>query len=239
MTSDLEAARAFYGALFGWQWEIGGAETHHYSTARIDGRRVAGAFDPQLGHPPVWTTYLAAADADAIGDGVVRAGGSIAQPTTDVMDLGRMAIVQDVTGAVFGTWQAGSHVGVECFNETGAVIWNELLTRDYDAAREFYPAVFGATFTELGDGGFRYSTMEIEAATVAGVGTVPDAMPSQVPAHWRVYFAVDDADEAVARAQELGATVLRPAQDMPYGRNADLADPQGAPFAVIKPAPWS
>jgi hypothetical protein len=83
--------------------------------------------------------------------------------------------------------------------------------------------------------GFSYSTIEVDGATVGGIGGLPAEVPAEVPAHWRVYFAVDDADDAVNEAVRLGASVLSPAADMPYGRHADLADAQGAAFSVIKP----
>jgi len=239
MTSDVESARNFYGDLFGWQFEIGGEETGYYSTALVDGRRAAGIFQMQVDHPPVWTTYLATDDADATATSVTEHGGTIAQPTMDVMDLGRMTIVQDPTGGTFGTWQAGTHFGTQIFNEVNTLTWNEFMTRDYDAAKTFFADVFGYTYTELGDGGFRYSTVEVDGTTVGGLGLLPEFVPAEVPSHWRVYFQVDDADESVARAVSIGAEVASPAQDMPYGRHADLMDPQGARFSVIKPAPRS
>ena len=235
MTTDIEAARTFYGDLFGWEFDIGPAETGNYSSALIDGRRVAGIFTMDADHPPVWSTYLATSDTDATSDDAVRAGGTVISPAMDVMDLGRMAVLKDPTGGTFGAWQAGTHFGFQVSNETGAVIWNELLTREYDAAREFYAAVFSYSYTDMGDAGFQYSTVEVDGNTVGGIGTLPEGVPAEVPAHWRVYFAVDDADEAVAKAVSTGAEVIRPAMDMPYGRHADLADPQGAFFSVIKP----
>jgi uncharacterized protein len=237
MTTDVEAARAFYGDLLGWEFDIGGEETGFYSTALLGGNRVAGVFTMQDDHPPVWSTYLATGDSEASADAATRAGGTIVQPPMDVMDLGRMAVLQDPTGGTFGTWQAGTHVGFQVYNETGAVVWDELLTRNYDAAKDFYAAVFSYTYTEIGGGDFQYSTIEVDGNTVGGLGALPADVPDQVPPHWRVYFAVDDADETVARAVSIGAQVLRPAEDMPYGRHADLLDPQGAAFSIIKPAP--
>jgi hypothetical protein len=237
MTTDADAGRSFYTELFGWEFEVGPEETGYYAIASLRGQRVAGVFSMGAEHPAVWSTYLATGDADATVDAAVRAGGTIAQPTMDVMDLGRMAVITDPTGGTFGIWQAGLHTGTQLVNETGASVWNELLTRDYDAAREFYAAVFSYTYTEIGDGGFQYSTAEVDGRTVGGIGGMPPGAPAEVPPHWRVYFAVDDADDAVDRAVKLGGSIIRPPEDMAYGRHADLADPQGAPFCVIKPAP--
>jgi uncharacterized protein len=239
MTTDVEASRTFYGDLFGWEFELGGEETGYYSTARVDGKRAAGIFQSQVDHPPVWTTYLTTDDADATAAKAAELGGTIAQPTMDVMDLGRMTIIRDPTGSTFGTWQAGTHFGTEIYNEPRTLTWTELMTRDYDAAKRFFADLFGYTYTEVGDEGFKYSTIEVDGTTVGGLGLLPEFVPPEVPAHWRVYFQVDDADEAVARAVSIGAEVASPAQDMPYGRHADLIDPQGARFSIIKPAPRS
>lgn len=237
MTTDADAARTFYGDLFGWQFEIGTEENGFYSTALLDGKRVAGLFPMSVEHLPVWSTYLATGDADATADAATRHGANIIQPPLDVGDLGRMTVLQDPSGGTFGTWQAGTHSGVQVANEAGALVWDELLTRDYDGAKEFYTAVFSYTYTDMGGGDFQYSTIEVDGNTVGGIGGMPPQVPDQVPPHWRVYFAVDDADETVAKAVSIGAEVMRPAEDMPYGRHADLADPQGAWFSIIKPSP--
>lgn len=236
MTPDGAAARAFYGALFGWHIEVGGEETGFYGLCAVGDRIVAGIGQMQLDHPPVWTAYLATSDADATAKAIAGAGGTLVQEPIDVFDYGRMAVAQDPTGGTFGLWQAGTNIGTALANEPNTPTWNELLTRDYAAARDFYAAVFGWTYTDLSTGDFQYATFEVDGNTAGGIGTLPADVPDQVPAHWRNYFAVDDADAAVATAVGLGATVARPAADMPYGRHADLRDPQGALFAVIKPA---
>jgi predicted enzyme related to lactoylglutathione lyase len=240
MTTDQAAARQFYSAMFGWEAEAGPEETGGYTTARVDGRSVAG-IGGMMGpdHPPVWNTYLATADADATSKAVEAAGGTVMGSVMDVLEFGRMAFAQVPGGGVFGYWQAGTHTGFGVANESNSVVWNEFLTRDYAGAKDFYAKVFGFTYTELGTelggGDFEYATIEVGGNTVGGIGTLPDDVAAEVPPHWRVYFAVDDADAAVAKATELGGSVLSPPTDMPYGRRADVADPQGAMFAVIKP----
>jgi predicted enzyme related to lactoylglutathione lyase len=191
---------------------------------------------PGMEHPPVWTTYLASDDVAATTDKISGAGGTVVQPPFDVLDIGVMCVAQDPTGGTFGVWQGKSHFGVQIANEPNTLSWNELLTRDYDAAKNFYASVFGYTYTELGDENFQYATIEVDGNTVGGIGSMPPDVPAQMPPHWRVYFAVDDTDAAIAKAVQLGGTVLRPAQDMPYGRWGDVADPQGAMFSLIKPA---
>src|SRR4051795_10612898 len=97
----------------------------------------------QEGQPPAWATYVATADADATADAVRGAGGQVLAPPFDVLDAGRMAMLADPAGAVLGVWQAGRHHGAQLANEPGSFCWNELATRDMDAAKRFYGAVFG------------------------------------------------------------------------------------------------
>jgi hypothetical protein len=122
-------------------------------------------------------------------------------------------------------------------NETGALVWNELLSRDYDTAKEFYTAVFSYTYTDIGGDAFQYSTIEVDGHTIGGIGAMPPQVPAEIPSHWRTYFSVDNCDETVELSTKLGGSVLRPAEDMEYGRHADLTDPQGAAFSVITPTP--
>lgn len=232
MTTDPGAAREFYGALFGWTVDADSG------MASLGEHHVAGLGDMMgMDHPPVWSTYLAVSDVNETAAAIERAGGSVVAPAMALGELGRMAFLQAPGGGVFGLWEAGSHFGVQRANEPGALTWNEFMNRDYDAAKAFFADVFGYTYTEIGDDGFQYATIEVDGNTVGGIGALPAEVPSAVPPHWRVYFAVDDADAAVAKVGELGGSVLRPPMDMPYGRHADVADPQGAPFSVIKPAP--
>jgi predicted enzyme related to lactoylglutathione lyase len=237
MTTDEAAAREFYAALFGWQIEVGGADTGGYSMARLEGRSVAGIGGMYgMDHPPVWSTYLATADADATAGAAVEAGATVLAAVMDVLDFGRMAFLQAPGGGVFGIWQAGSHTGVGIFNEPNTLTWNEFMTRDYAGAKDFFAGLFGYTYTNLGGDSFDYSTIEVDGNTVGGIGGMPPGVPAQVPPHWRVYFAVEDCDATVAKLTSLGGSVIRPPADMPYGRHADVADPQGAVFSVIKPA---
>jgi hypothetical protein len=147
-----------------------------------------------------------------------------------------MAVFADPTGAVVGVWQPKTFKGAELANEAGAFAWNELNTRDIPAARAFYTEVFGWKPNDLDMGGMSYTEWKLGDKTVAGMMTMPDMVPKEVPAHWLVYFGVDDTDGSAAKATELGATTLVPPTDIPPGRFAVLADPDGAAFAIIKMA---
>jgi uncharacterized protein len=234
MVPDVSAARDFYAALFGWRM-VDAGENGGYAVARLSGRPAAGVGPNPSGSstPPVWTTYLAADDVDAVAARVTAAGGQILMAPTDVVEAGRMAVAADPTGAVFGLWQARGRAGAEVVNEPGALTWNECMTRDYEQARRFYTEVFGYDVEEIGDGSFRYCVLHLGGRPVGGLGELAATMPADIPPHWMSYFAVADTDETLTRATGLGARVRMPAQDTPYGRMAVLEGPQGEVFAVI------
>lgn len=236
-TRDLEAARDFYGAVLGWAFNIGPAETGHYTTCTTRGRNVAAlsGMPPAQDVPVAWTTYLATDDVDAAAARVVDAGGRVMLAPMDVMAFGRMAIAADPAGAAFGLWQANEHIGAELVNEAGAVVWNELSTPDLERAERFYGAVFGHRFAPMdtGPGGPEYRTLHLDGdRPVAGAMRVGDLPDADGPG-WSVCFGVPDADATVATAGDRGAQLTVPATDSPYGRYAVLRDPQGAAFAVL------
>jgi predicted enzyme related to lactoylglutathione lyase len=237
-TSDPEASRRFYGELFGWEFQVGSAETMHYTTCLVRGHRVAGmAGDPApAGTPTAWTTYLASGDVDDTARRVTAAGGRLTTGPTDVMDQGRMVIAIDPTGAVFGLWQAGQHPGASLASEPGAVSWTELQTGDLDAAQAFCTAIFGYTWQEA-PGGLRYATFSVSSHLAGGALAIPEEWHAGDRPHprWLTYFAVNDADSAAASTERLGGGVLFPPQDSPFGRFAVLRDPQGATFNAIRP----
>jgi predicted enzyme related to lactoylglutathione lyase len=237
-TSDPEAARRFYSELFGWELEVGGPEFGHYATARVRGRRVAGLGGEPApeGVPTAWTTYFAAADADAAVERVSANGGTVVVPPMDIATQGRMVVAVDPTGAMFGLWQAGEMIGAELVSEPGGVSWNELATRDLAAARRFYSAVFGYDWDDVdtGPGGPPYATFAVGGRLAGGAMQMTGDWPAQAPPRWTPYFAVEDPDAVVKRASELGGAVDLPPTDSPYGRFAALRDPQGAAFDVIR-----
>ena len=242
VTTDVDAATAFYSGLFGWETEavptpMGPA----YTLCRKDGQLVAG-IGPQppgmaeAGMPSLWNSYVMVDDADATCAAATRAGGSVAMPAMDVMTQGRMAMVADPSGAVVGLWQPRDHDGADLFNAPGSLTWNELQTRDLAAATAFYAAVFGWRWEEVPDGdGYQVAHLDTkpgEDTSNAGAMTMPAMVPAEVPAYWAVYFAVADCDDAVERATGLGAQVFLPAMQMGPGRFAGLTDPTGAMVMV-------
>jgi predicted enzyme related to lactoylglutathione lyase len=233
-TSDVDASVAFYGALFGWEAPPAMPETGGYRIFHLRGRSVAGVgprMDPNA--PPWWTTYVSVESADETVARVQAAGGSVLVPPMDVLDVGRMAVCADTVGAVFALWQPRAHKGAGLCNEPGTFCWNELACRDVETARRFYAAVFGWGGEPHPMGETSYTELTLDGNVVAGMIGMTDQWPAGVPSHWMVYFAVEDCDAAAARVVELGGTVSVPPTDIPPGRFAVVADPQGAMFSVI------
>jgi predicted enzyme related to lactoylglutathione lyase len=233
---DVAASASFYGELLGWTAEVSPQpEAGGYTTFRSNGSRVAGAapiMNP--GQPPAWSTYVSVEDADAVAAQAKEAGGQVLVPTMDILDQGRMTVLQDPTGAVIGLWQPGAHRGADVYNVPGALCWNELSTRDVDEAERFYTAVFGWGARTSGGDGPAYTEWWLNDRAIGGMMAMPDVIPAIVPAHWLVYFAVADCEATVRRASELGGQVMVPTTTVPQGTFAILADPTGATFAVIQ-----
>jgi predicted enzyme related to lactoylglutathione lyase len=244
-TPDLAASEQFYGALFGWKFnpQDTGDPQNPYVLADQDERNVAGMMklSPEMqagGMPPVWSTYVTVADVDASAAKAKELGGSVLSDAMDVMDAGRMAVLADPTGAVFCLWQPKDHIGAQLVNEPYSLAWNELITPDIETAKAFYSGLFGWTGTpfEMGPDAPTYTVWMLGDDN--GIGGAMAPPMEGMPTYWGVYFAVADCDATVAKAKELGASVLAEPMDVPgVGRIAALMDPQGAAFSVIKNAP--
>lgn len=233
--TDIGKAIAFYSGLFGWDIPPGPPETGGYSVANLQGRTTAG-IGPKMspdGIPPMWMTYLATDDADATTRKIRDAGGTMVMDPMDVMAFGRMAVAIDTTGGVFGMWQGREMAGASLANEPGALTWNEYFSRDFEAAKTFYGAVFGYEYGDMSGEGFTYATLRLSGHEVGGIGAYPEGTPDSVPAGWSVYFGTADTDASVETVVKSGGKVTRPASDSPYGRMATVSDNQGASFNLI------
>ena len=239
MTSDTDKARAFYGEVFGWDSDDGDPEFGGYFSFTKDGAPIAGCMGKQPEQadlPDIWTVYLAVENAAATVDAAAAQGAQVHAPAMDVGDLGTMAILADVGGAGVGLWQPKAHPGFTELGEPNTPSWFELHTRDYEKSVAFYRDVFKWEPQTQGDTPeFRYTTNGDYAGGTATAG-IMDAtafLPDGVPAMWSVYFGVDDADKTLAQIVDLGGSVVLPAEDTPYGRLAQAADPSGALFKLV------
>jgi predicted enzyme related to lactoylglutathione lyase len=257
-----DAARRFYGGLFGWEFEemmppgSGGS----YLIGRIRGGDVAaiGSSPDDASAAAVWNTYVWVDSADDTAAKARVAGGTVVAEPFDVFDAGRMAVLSDPEGATFCVWQAKNNPGAQVVNEHGSLNFNGLATRDVEAAKRFYGAIFGWqtltlpgmlmwTLPGYGDHleestpGLRESMSQMGAPDgfIDVVATIEPiaADDGATPAHWSVTFAVDDVARAAAKATELGGEVVAGPFDAPWTRMAVINDPQGAPFIASQFVP--
>jgi uncharacterized protein len=239
-TTDQEGAKAFYGRLFGWEFddqplpEGMGAYSMALKGSTGSVAAIAGQSPDMVAQnlPPMWNTYIAVDDVDVTTARVDAAGGKVLMPPFDVMDAGRMSFVADPSGAAVGLWQAGDHIGATVVNEHGAVVWNELVTDDTESAARFFRDVAGMGTQNAEMGSMPYLMFTVDDRPVGG--TTPPPMPG-LPNHWHVYFQVDDVPVAAAVATENGGAVVSGPFDTPIGPMAILRDPQGAMFSVMTP----
>ena len=242
-TLDVAAAKKFYGALFGWTFaDFPMGEFGEYTIFRINDRDVAAAYpmmpdQREQGIPPNWLSYVSVTSADDIAAKVPTLGGTVMAPPMDVFDMGRMVVLQDPTGGVLATWQPKTHKGFGLTAEAGTFCWSELWTPDPAKAKTFHTSLFGwNTDIMPAMSGGDYTIFK---AGEIGVGGMLDStqVPGNIPPHWLPYFVVTDCDAAVEKAKAEGGKAHMTPIDIPnVGRFAALADPQGAAFAVLKPA---
>jgi predicted enzyme related to lactoylglutathione lyase len=127
----------------------------------------------------------------------------------DVMTSGRLAFMTDPTGVPSGIWQAGAHKGVVA-HESGALVWNELMTRDHEGPKTRYGNVFGLTYEEVGEGvAYSMGKRPGEGEVVASWGELSASRSSKVPASSVSYFRVQNFDAWAAMGVQLGDSGLR------------------------------
>ena len=236
-SSDTDKSRAFYDELFGWTSESTGEEFGGYINFQHEGANVAGcmANDGSMG-PDGWSVYLATDDITKLAETAAAAGGQVVLAPMAVGDLGQMAFIADVGGAMVGAWQPGEHKGFQRHQGPGGPAWFELHTRDFDATLAFYRDVFGQDIEmAVDEPGFRYAIVTADGEQVAGIMDATAFLPEGVPAHWSVYIHVDDVAATVAKAQALGGSLVLGPDDTPYGVLATLTDPTGGIIKLQKP----
>jgi len=227
-TTDVAGAKAFYGGLFGWVFAdlpAGGEET--YTLCRLKGRDVAGIHHHEPAEGVGWASSIAVDDLEAATARARELGAAVLAEPFAVNGAGRTAVLRDPAGAVVSLWQAGGHAGAGLVNEPGAWTWNERVSGDLAAGRDFYVALFGWSADDV-PGTFPRTSFTMGDLLIGG-GHAPGPQEDPTPG-WRVSFWVADADQAAARAGELGGKVLLAPMDVPIGRFTVLADPQGAVF---------
>ncbi len=235
---DPRAAKDFYGQLFGWTYDDLPTDMGPYSMAKVGDDQVAAisGLPPGDPSPPHWNNYVSVEDVSACAAEAGEHGGTVIVEPFDVMDVGKMAVIQDPTGAVLSLWQPGTSIGATLVNEVGAVTWNELATTDAEKATSFYVDLFGwnAEPMDTGDGP-AYTVISVGERANGGIREQEPEEQAMAPPYWVPYLAVESTDESVARVAELGGAVLMQPLDVPVGgggRIAAIADPQGAALSL-------
>jgi len=239
---DAAAAKRFYTALFGLTAEDRpmGPDAF-YTMLTVDGRSVAALYQQEpapAGTPAQWLSYISVLSVNESAQRAKELGGAVLMDPFDVLDVGRMAMVQDPTGAVVALWEPRRHAGAGLAGEPNAICWNELATTDTGRAGAFYTSLFGWSTETQPMGKGTYTMFTDAGAPRGGMMAIPTELGS-VPPHWKIYFAVSDCEGQTTLAQSLGGSVRFPPTDAAgVGRYSVLADPQGAVFAVIQPTAW-
>ena len=238
-TSDQNAAKSFYSSLFGWtakDFPMG--PNDFYTMFQLEGRDTGAAYTMRpeqraQGVPPHWTIYIAVANVDEAAGRVAELGGKLMAPPFDVYDAGRMAVVQDPTGAFFDLWQSKAHSGLGIAGVHGTLCWADLLTPDVQRAKSFYAGLLGWTITASENDPSGYLHIRNGEEYIGGMPPSSFSSPN-TPPHWLAYIYVANCDETAAQCNKLGGkTLMAPMNIEKVGRMAVLADPQGAVFAAF------
>jgi predicted enzyme related to lactoylglutathione lyase len=239
MSRERASASAFYCSLFGWEADDQDTDAGPpYTIFTLDGQQVAGLGEMSAamqasGMPPVWNSYINVDDVDAAAVKAGRLGATVVMPPMDVMEAGRMAVIQDPTGAFISFWQPIGHRGAQLVNVPNTWVWNELYTSDPETALAFFRDLFGWTFEKQAESPHDYWVHSTGKRMNGGLMRKPPEM-EQVPSHWNVYFHAADLTATIERLKELGGGVCAPPFDVSVGKIAVVTDPQGAAFCLIQ-----
>ena len=236
-TTDQKAAKNFYMSLFGWGVEDSPmGPDDYYSIFKLQGSDAAAActLRPDQGNQPYWGIYMAVESADVSAKKAEQLGGKILAPPFDVMDHGRMSVIQDPTGTAFCIWQPMKNKGIGITGEDGTLCWADLSTTDPATASKFYEGLFGWKISAGEHDKSGYLHIENGKDFIGGVQ--PSSMRNpNAPPHWLAYFQTSNCDATATKAKQLGAKFfLEPMTMEGVGRMAVLADPQGAVFSIFQ-----
>jgi predicted enzyme related to lactoylglutathione lyase len=231
-TSDAAGAKAFYTSLFGCDFEDNPIPDDGVYTMLLNGgKAVAALFDrPQEEQPPAWNSYVTVDRADEAAASAQEHGGMVVMEAFDVMDVGRMAVFQDPTGAFLSVWQPAQSIGAERVNEPGAMTLNQLNTKNPERAQPFYESVFGWRFESVSSDPPYWG---IYNGDRLNGGMMPLPEDAGAPSHWLVYFGSESVDDDAGRIAELGGQVIVDPMAVPGGRILVAMDPQGAIFGLL------
>jgi uncharacterized protein len=239
MTTDMEAAKAFYAKVVGWGMQDASMPGMPYTLFTAGEAVVTGLTDlpedaRQMGAKPGWIGYVGVDDVDATADRVSRLGGAVLVPPQDIPNVSRFSIVADpqmATLALF-KWLKPGREQPTAFDRPGGVGWHELLAADREKALLFYGALFGWQKTDADiDATAAYQLFSAGGQTIGSIFTKPPTLPFPF---WLYYFNVTDIEAAAKRVKAAGGNILYGPIEVPGGdRIVQCMDPQGAMFALV------
>jgi len=249
-TSDLDAARAFYAGVLGWDIEDAGMKDFTYLLAQSGGDMVAGMMSlegQEFAPPPNWLIYFAVDDCDRTAEGIAAAGGRVTRGPAEIPGTGRFAIAADPQGAAFGILEpdmtgmsagdvARAERGEGAFDQAkdGHGNWHELMSSDPGAGFAFYAGLFGWTKGEAMDMG-RMGTYQLFRHRGRDIGGVMGLGDATGPL-WLPYFGANGIVAAISRVKAAGGSIAHGPAEVPGGAFiAACIDPQGAWFALVGP----
>jgi predicted enzyme related to lactoylglutathione lyase len=243
-TTDADAAKLFYQAVIGWTAEeMEAVPGMRYTRFMSGGAPAAGlmALPPEAraaGARPGWIGYVGVEDIEAMIVGLEKAGGSVLFGPMDIPNIGRSANVADPQGAVFALFQPlpSPSAGPPAPGTPGHVGWSELHAGEWQSAFDFYATLFGWTKDRAVDMG-PMGTYQLFAFGGPAFGGMLTKMQPDTPPGWMYYFNVSNLDVAVETLKAGGGQLLHGPVEVPGGSwVAQCMDPQGVPFALVKPA---
>lgn len=235
VSTDIEKSKKFLTSLFGWTSED--IPTGHgnldYTKFSLDGKIVAGGVQalPSDMHS-FCKSYVTVENVDEVVAKVEKLGGKVTWQPTDAMNAGRMAAIQDPTGAALYLWQPKEFIGASVINAVGAMCWNELYTKDIEKAKQFYSDLFGWTY-EIDQKNDGYVMIKNNGRSNGGIYPITPEMGT-MPPNWTVYFTVKNMEESLAKVKELGGTTYMDPKAISIGKIAMVADPAGVSFMFIE-----
>jgi predicted enzyme related to lactoylglutathione lyase len=234
-TTDQEGAKAFYGELFGWEaTDNPVGDGAYYSMMTIGAATVAGvSLQPeqqaQAGVPATWNSYITVESADAALARAKELGATVHADAFDVLDAGRMGVVQDPQGAYFLVWEPKNHIGASLVNAPGALSWNELASPEIETSAKFYSDLFGWAGEPIE--GMEMPYLAVRTAGGGANGGIRPLMPDEPP-YWLVYFGCENTEQSLEKVEQLGGHKLAGPFPIGPGQVAVVSDPQGAVFAL-------
>lgn len=243
LTTDTEAAKAFYSGVMGWNTRETAAAGGAFTLFSAGDTPVAALMKlpeeaKRLGAGAHWSGYVGVDDVDACVARVQELGGKVYVPPTEIPQVSRFAVVADPQMAPIGVikGQRSEEAQPGDLTTLQRIGWHELLASDWKKAFDFYSDLFGWQKGDSHTGIMgAYQQFSVAGSVIGGMFTKPPTLPF---AFWLYYFNVDDIGAAAKRVEDGGGHILYGPTEVPGGSwVVHCTDPQGAIFALIDRRP--